>query len=969
MRGLYHEPVGVDFAAATARGLRARLAGQPPEALARVTLLVNTNRMAARIRAALAADGPTLLPRIGLVSDLVPLLPPGSLPAPDVTPLSLRLRLTRLVRARLEAEPGLSPPDAAFDLAGTLMTLMDEMREEGVAPEALHDVEMHSDLSEHWRRSLDFLRIVTHWAEADGSITSGDVQARALSALLDDWAGTPPADPVIVAGSTASRAPTARLMRAVLDLPQGAVILPGLDPDMPEPAWRGLTRADEPACGPQDHPQWRHAAFLDACGATRDDCPRWSDLPVACEPRNRLISLALRPAPVTDAWREEGPLLTDVAGACAGITRVDAPSPGAEARAVALGLRAALEDGRRAALITPDRTLARQVAAQLDRWGIEPDDSAGRPLSQSAPGRLLLHLAAMMGRPVEGEALAILLAHPLVCLGGDRPTHLRRARALEAELIRPTPCPFPDRAAVAAWGGDDAWTHALCDLLDALAAAPREATLARRLDALRGLAERAAGDPDAPWSGEAGRLALRVVETLDAAASEAAEPMQAPAFLRILRACLAAEEVRESYAPHPDVMIWGALEARVRSADLVILGGLNDGVWPEHQGAEPWLNRSLRLACGLRAPERVTGLSAHDFQLAAAGQEVWLTRAARDAETEQVPSRWLNRLESLLTGIGGEAEAARRAMHERGARWLGLAARIDAPDGPAERARRPAPVVPPDAVPSQLSVTAIETLIRDPYAIYARSILRLRPMNPLRQGPDARLRGTVVHDAMERFLRDNPDDLPDDAAARLRATLAGTVEAQSPWPAIRRVWLGKFDRVADDLLTAEAGRRARGRPVRMEAKGALTLPEIGFTLTAKADRLDQHHDGGVAIYDYKTGTPPSERETRAFAKQLLLEAVMVAEGAFEGIDTRLVRELAYLEIGSRYGERAIPFDDEVLAETRAGLVALVRAYRDGRGFVARLAPKHIKYASDYDQLARFGEWDDTHPAVPVRVGA
>lgn len=970
IRGLFHEPVGVDFSRALAIGLRARLGDPSPEALARVTVLVNTNRMATRLRAALAETGAALLPNIGLVSQLDPLLPPGALPAATLSALTLRLRLTRLVRGMLVARPELSPPDAAFDLAGSLQTLLAEMQEEGMRPEALEEVDTRH-LSDHWQRSLEFLRIVTHWAEDEGSVTSAAVQGQALDILTAAWAEAPPQGPVIIAGSTASRAPTRRLIDAVLRLPQGAVILPGMDTDMPDGAWDSLVPTDGP--GAQDHPQYRHAALLSAQGRTRVDCPKWSDQVPAVPARNRLISLALRPAPATDTWRVEGPDLADLTEACAGITLLAAQSPGAEATAIALGLRAALAKGRRAALITPDRTLSRQVAAQLDRWGIEPDDSAGRPLHQSAPGRMLMQTASMMGGRVEAEALAILLSHPLT-RADDRNAHLPRARDLELALLRETPCPFPDRTNVTAWardpdtkGQDDSWTEWLGGLLDMLAAAPGLAALADHLAAHLAVITHIAPE-GAAWAGEAGRRALKVVETLSEAAPELdTAPISRAEYSRILHALLSAEEVREGFAPHPDVMIWGALEARVRSADLVILGGLNDGVWPDQPSADPWLNRTMRAACGLRLPERSVGLSAHDFQQAASGAEVWLSRAARSAEAETVPSRWLNRIEGLLKGLGGEAGAALDAMRARGDDWLALAARLDAPDTTMPAAKRPAPVVPAQAQPSRLSVTAIELLIRDPYAIYARSILGLRGLGPLRQTPDARLRGTVVHDAMERFARDVPGPLGDDAARLLRETLERALLDSAPWPAMRRIWLGKFDRLTDDLLTAESARRAKGTPLFLEEEGRLELPGLGFALTAKADRLDDRGDS-VAIYDYKTGAPPTAKQQAYFAKQLLLEAVMVTEGAFAKIPHRHVDEVAYLQVGSKYAEQRVKIDDAILAETRAGLIALIQAYRDGKPWIARLAPDMIAYASDYDHLSRLGEWDDTDMAVPERMG-
>ncbi|WP_299838051.1 double-strand break repair protein AddB [uncultured Jannaschia sp.] len=978
MHGLYYEPLGVDFSVALARGLRARMADAPPEALARVTVLVNTSRMARRLEAALMADGATLLPRIGLVTDFAPLLPPGDMPVASVSKLAIRLRLTQLVESLLRVRPDLSPRAAAFDLACGLETLLSEMQEEEMLPDALDCMET-GDLSEHWQRNLEFLRIATDWLEHIGELTPVGAQIRALDRLCARWTATPPTDPVIVAGSTASRAPTRRLIREVLALPQGVVVLPGLDSDMPHDAWADLT----PGAAHHDHPQYRHAALLEMLDVQRDAIRRWDDsVQPAVPARNALVSLALRPAPATDAWLAEGPELTDVAGACRDVTLLTAPSPGAEATAIACGLRDALAQDKRAALITPDRTLAREVRAQLERWDILPDESAGQPLNQSAPGRLLLHLAGMRGRPVEAEGLAILLNHPLTQIGGDRAEHLRQARLLEVALLRRDPLPFPNRDAIEVWcedpstpETDEAWSHWLCGLVDNLLSQPRMAPLAEHARSHLVLVERAArgtgSSADAVWEGPAGQAALRVIEQIQAGAGErGGEPVPAQEFNRILQTMLSGEEVRDTYGTSDRIMIWGALEARVRHADLVILGGLNEDVWPAQPSPDPWLNRAMRRSCGLRPPERTVGLSAHDFQQAAAAPEIWLSRAARTAETETVPSRWLNRIVGLLGGIGAAGETALAGMRARGAHWLRVAALLDEPAGlPTGPAPRPAPKLPAGVRLDRISVTAVETLIRDPYHIYARDILRLRPLAPLRQGPDAALRGSAVHDAMERFTRRlSGRDLPPDAADLLRRAFETTLEETAPWPGMRRMWLGKFDRVIPDFLAAETTRRGLGTPLLVEGQGRRRFEGAGFTLTARADRIDLR-DGAVAIYDYKTGTPPSPKQQNAYAKQLLLEAMMVADGAFEGVPDLPVEEAAYLRVGNTYGEVApAALDAEAIDATRDQLVRLMQGYATGTPFIARLAPDLLTYDGDYDHLARYGEWDDTQPATVIPVG-
>jgi double-strand break repair protein AddB len=981
--GLWHEPLGVDFSRAFVRGLRARMGAAPPEAMARTTLLVPTRRMARRVTEELRAGPACLLPRIETVSDLAPLVP-DPLGRAEAGPLRLRLRLTALVRRQLESQDGLAPPSAAFDLAGSLLALLSEMQEEGVAPEALERIEA-GQLSAHWQRSLAFLRIVAGVAEPAGLVTEAARQAACLDALAAAWAAAPPPGPVIVAGSTASRAPTLRLMRLVLGLPEGAVVLPGLDADMPDAPWDDLRAGDAPA-GAQDHPQYRHAAALHALGRARADCPPWSGTAPAAPARNRLISLALRPAPVTDAWSVEGPDLTGVTEACAGLTLIEAPEPGMEALTIALGMREALEHGRRVALISPDRTLTRQVAAQLDRWGIEPDDSAGRPLSQSAPGRLLLMTAEMRGRAVEAEALAALLKHPVCHSSPARARHLARAREMERRLLRAGPLANPTRPAILAWareaGAADAWAEWCADAVARLAQAPARASLAEHVAEHLDLAGRIAGGSGlgearpgerptgALWDGPAGRAALALMTRLAREAGELSMPLGAGDYARMLHALMSAEEVRDPFSPHPDVMIWGALEARVRSADLVILGGLNEEAWPAQPAPDPWLNRRMRAEAGLRAPERVVGLSAHDFQQAASGAEVWLTRARRGAEAETVPSRWLNRLLNLLGGLEREGPEAVADMRARGAAWLGLAEAMRAPRPrhEAPRAPRPAPRPPAAARPAQLSVTAVETLIRDPYDIYARHVLGLRALDPLRQGPDARLRGTALHEAMEVFAREVPGRLGEGAAEALRAAMAGVLEARLPWPGARAVWLGKFDRMAPAFLEAERARRAEGRPRLLERPGRMALPGLDVVLTAKADRLDEGPDG-ISVYDYKTGPLPGPKQQAHFAKQLALEAWMVAEGAFDEIGPRPVARAAYLRIGAAYADMPVDLGAEAMAALRAGTVDLLGRYaRAETGYVARLAPEALSYASDYDHLSRFGEWGDSTPATPLRVG-
>ncbi len=959
-------PAGVDFPRALIDGLASRLAGHPPEAMARVHLIVNTRRMARRIRD-LFDEGPArLLPRLSLVTDPFDPLDAAAMP-PAVPPLRRRLELAQLVADLLDRQPDLAARESVFALADSLAGLIDEMQGEGVAPQAIRDLDV-SDLSGHWARAQAFIGIAEAFVGAaeDGLDPQGRLR-QMVERMVARWETDPPDHPVIVAGSTGSRGTTMMLMQAVARLPQGAVVLPGFDFDMPAQVWDGL----DDALTAEDHPQFRFRKLMDGLGIGPGDVRRWAETEPASPDRNRLVSLALRPAPVTDAWMREGPRLGGIDRATRNVTLIEAPTPREEALAIALRLRQAAEDGQNAALITPDRLLTRQVTAALDRWGIEPDDSAGVPLHLSAPGRFLRHVAGLFTGPLTGEALLTLLKHPLAHGGDGRGRHLLLTRDLELHLRRNGP-PFPDETALRSWGAThkaetpewiDWVVRCFCGQPNT-GREPLEAWVTR----LRDLAEAIAGGsaaegPGALWDRNAGQKARAVMDAL-AAEAGAGGDVTARDFADLLGALLSGEEVRDRDKPHPHIMIWGTLEARVHGADLMILAGLNEGSWPEAPPPDPWLNRKMRHDAGLLLPERRIGLSAHDFQQAIAAPEVWLTRSIRSDDAETVPSRWLNRLINLLGGLESNGgTAALQAMRDRGRTWLDWARQLERPV-PAPPAPRPSPRPPVTARPDRLSVTQVKTLIRDPYAIYARKVLRLEPLDPLVQEPDALLRGIVMHDVLERLVSSSLAD-GDLSRDRFLALAEEILTRDVPWPAARRLWLARLARVADWFLDGEAKRQARATPVGFEAGGKVTIDDLGFTLCAKADRIDRDAEGRLILYDYKTGKPPSAREQAAFDKQLLLEAAMAEKGAFDEIDPAPVADAVFIGLGTKPAEIRAPLDEEPPAKIWDEFRQLIAAYQSPeQGFTSRRMLQKDTDKGDFDHLARFGEWDPSTDPTP-----
>lgn len=965
---LFALPPGVDFPAELVAGLRARMAGQPPEAMAAVQLYVNTARMRRRITDLFVAEGAGFLPRIRLVTELDRLIP--GLPA-AVPPLRRRLELTRLIAGLLDAQPDLAPRSALYDLADSLATLMDEMQGEGVPPSAIAGLDV-SDHSAHWQRTQAFMAIVAPFFVGTDAPDAESRQRMAVERIAALWAAAPPQGPVIVAGSTASRGTTALFMQAVARLPQGALVLPGFDFDLPRAVWDGLGDA----LTAEDHPQFRFHRLMQGLGLTPADVARWTAATAPVPLRNQLISLSLRPAPVTDQWLTEGRLLPDLAQASAGMTLIEAQTPRAEALAIALVLRQAAEQGRKAALITPDRGLTRQVAAAMDRWRILPDDSGGRPLALSAPGRFLRHITRLFGRRLTSEALLTLLKHPLTATGADRGSHLRWTRDLELKLRRHGP-PFPTAADLALWAGTRPpdgvadwarWLGTVFAGVEAVQARP----LADHVAHHRALAEALATGPGGTGTGElwrepAGEAALAAMEEVQREAPHGGTLSPAD-YNDLLEALLNRGEVRDAVQPHPDLMIWGTLEARVQGADLVILGGLNDGIWPQLPPPDPWLNRQMRLKAGLLLPERRIGLSAHDYQQAIAAPEVILTRAIRNAEAETVPSRWLNRLMNLMGGLGAQnGPQALEGMRARGQGWLALAAHLETPADAVPAAHRPAPRPPVALRPEKLAVTGIRTLIRDPYAIYARYVLRLRKLDPLRQSPDARLRGSILHKILEGFVKTRMPETRAQARERLLQIADQVLAEDTPWPAARALWRARLDRAADFFLEAEAAQG--GTPVVIESEGRVALTPLPFTLTAKPDRIDVLPDGRLHILDYKTGAPPTPKQQERFDKQLLLEAAMAERAAFRGLETAEVARISYIGLGTTPKIETMAVTPELLGAVWQDLHRLIGRYLvPEQGYASRRAVFEDRFPGDYDHLARYGEWEMSDAPNPEDVG-
>jgi len=749
------------------------------------------------------------------------------------------------------------------------------------------------------------------------------------------------------------------LLKAIATLPHGAVVLPGIDLVTADEEWKTLAPG---------HPQAGMRDLLLKFDATRRDVEQWTEAP-GNPARATLLREALRPSEATAEWRAAiAEQKETIAAGLAGLRTVSARTPAEEAQVVALALRRAVETpDKTAALVTPNRSLARRVAAELKRWHIDIDDSAGMPLSKSVPGRFLSLMAEVAAERLAPVPLLALLKHPLTTLGYRERSDLRSlAEKFEKEVLRgPRPSPGFAGMREALTDYDRRLFGEMIDRLedsfgdfahdDAHGALPLEVLIERHCAA----AERAGAvrrGEETIWDHDAGRVAADLFTALATASPDCGIELSSSDYVGFIRAVMDAASVRPRFGKHPRLHIWGPLEARLQQADLTILGGLNEGGWPPLADPGPWLNRPMRQALDLSQPERRIGLSAHDFAQAACAKETLITRSEKDGGSPTTASRWLTRLGIIVEGAGLKDEFAEHQL-------TAIARRMDRPA--AERPIAPPRPTPPLAArPRDLWVTDIERWIRDPYALYARSILKLRKLDPLDDTPAAAERGMVIHDALDDFTKLFPGELPEgdipyDVLLEEGRKAFGEMLSR---PGVAAFWWPRFERVAHWFVEAPAQPGMHTLATEVAGRLVIDAPAGQFTLRARADRIDRASDGSLSVIDYKTGGVPSKKDVEAgIEPQLPLEALIASKGGFEGVPEGTVAELAYWRLTGRDPAGEIkPLDDDPMtaaAEALAGLTALVAAFDDpAQPYAAHPDPDRPVPYDDYAHLARVKEW-------------
>jgi len=737
------------------------------------------------------------------------------------------------------------------------------------------------------------------------------------------------------------------------------VVLAGLDRFMPDEEWDALGGGEGLAGPIETHPQFTLRQLLDRMGVARAEVRPWrAGRDATSRDRARAIGNAMAPAAFTDKWQS----LPSRARRLSGVRAIELVNPAAEAQAIAIALRESIETpGRTAALVTPDRALAARVAAHLRRWNIEADDSAGRPLSRTPAGTLLSAIADAAAESFAPVPLLALLKHPLVQAGEKRLLWLEGVRRLDRSLRGPRPGPRLAGINEYLSDGDGrtrdarsetlAWWRTVLPLLEPLELA-FAASDPRPVDLLGAVAQAAtalAGDE--AWSRPAGRAAAELVTALQMAIEDGPRRIEArvfPAFLQTLADSIA---VRPPQGGHPRIFIWGLIEARLQQPDLIILGGLNEGIWPSLPAPDPWLAPAIRSELGLPGLERRIGIEAQQFAAGLGAPQVLLTRARRDARAPAVASRFWLRLMAMTGGLAPD-----RGLQQ----W---ADGIDRPPdfGPADR---PKPRPPVQDRPTRIAVTKLDRLKADPFAFYADAMLGLRAWDGVDADPSAAWRGSAVHAVFEAWIKQDGCD-----PARLRPRAEALLKETAAHPVLRALWTPRLLEAIDWAAAEVAEGLATGRrPIAAESKGTIAI--AGIRLEGTVDRIDIQADGGLAIVDWKTGKPPSRRAVaEGYSMQLGLLGLIAERGGFADVEgTPVAFEYWSLAAGKdgklgyrtspvgldRKGEGIDPADFTTLA-ARVLTDAVETWLKGDAPFVAKLHPEHAPYG-DYDQLMRLDEW-------------
>lgn len=845
-------------------------------------------------------------------------------------------------------------------LAAELARLFDQLTDENIDITALESL-APEDYAEHWKKILRYLTLMMKTypekLKALGYVDAAVRRKSVVDRLTCAWLSNPPQTPTIVAGSTGSIPPVRTLMKTVTQLPQGIVLFPGLDENCDEADWQAIG---------ETHPQYAMKETLEVLGVARSKIRRWPFGQASAQSeRISFIKTALAPASKTSDWHK---LTINKDAAKAGLTILECEHPAEEAGAIALILREALEDKKsNAALVTPDRNLARRVTAELKRFGVNANDSAGTPLSKVPGGVSLRLLADMVIDDFTPVSLLAFLKHPYTTSGKSRAELIKIARQLDKYILRNIRHSYGiDTLLQDLKHHENREEHqAMRDVLLCLqdnTTKFKQALLSKNIGFIEILkahlqAAIALIEQDkktglfSQEDGEALRMFLDELQLH----SPLLGSIMGEDYPALFSSLLMHKAFRPSFSLHPRIHILGTLEARLQNFDTVVLGSLNEGSWPPTASPDPWMSQAMRRVLKLPSHELRIGQSAHDFLMATSGPRVVLTRSLKVEGTPTVPSRWLTRIKTLL----GDQLFTKSSQN-----WLIWQRALDSTNTDT-RTEPPTPRPPVTVRPRKLSVTEIGVWMRDPYSIYARHVLGLKPLMPIDSPQGAAERGTLLHSVFKKFLDNHKNKVSPKDWSKLELIGKETFGEALKRPSATAFWWPRFEFMAKAFLDVQAEYSKTWKPVLLEEKGSWTLKtsQGSFEITAKVDRIDQARNSNtLLIIDYKSGTMPNTSELlNGCAPQLPLEGVIAEAGGFKTLQNVYVQNLEFWNLGNPKDSTVRTISDRdsraSIECAKQGIAMLVECFDNQQTpYLSNPDPKFKDSFREYDHLARYKEW-------------
>ncbi|MBN9413443.1 MAG: double-strand break repair protein AddB [Candidatus Paracaedimonas acanthamoebae] len=621
-----------------------------------------------------------------------------------------------------------------------------------------------------------------------------------------------------------------------------------------------------------------------------------------------------------------------------------------EARVIALLMREQLEESDKTiALITPLRALAERVISELARWNLNIDDSYGKNLSEIPLGLFFRHSLNCVLKDFESISFLSLLKHPY--MAQIHKTHIEK---LEIQHLRGRLFSGNIFSLLKEIPKGTELYNFLLSLQEG--ASSLKYLLSQQTIRLKDLVEAhvqfikfLSSDTVEDYRGY--KEFTSQLKGLDRALSHL--KIKGTDYPLVLEKLLNQVTLRPSYGVHPRLHIWGPLEAQLQTVDYLIIGGMNEKNWPGNSQQSPWLNEGMRTILGLPTRAKWYELKKNLWVNLLRAPEVILTRALREEGQIEPASRWWLELLAKLKAKGQYETHYLSSVYQQWAKIL---------DHPLEQKIlfRPAPCPPLEARPRTLSVTQIETWIRDPYSIYAREILKLKPLDPLEPGLSPALFGVMIHQILETFFKQG-NAVQDEQAHEILSNLGkNTFNDALSHPVVASFWWTRFNRLITWFLGVERTLIPTTRFV--EARGEIFLegPFGLFKLKATADRIDLNEDGTACLIDYKTGRLPTRKEIdQGIKPQLPLEAAILQRGGFQGIDSHrsIVMRYMHLSGGQPAGMLLDMAEGDLVEKALKSLQEMINEYDDPKKPYASCPILEIAPSfSPYHHLSRIQEW-------------